>query len=249
MEMDILKHLLIPLLSAHLMGDFLLQPDFLAKANRDGILYSFLHASIVAGLSYLLCGTWTLWQIPAVILATHSTLDRLKSHREDWRFFILGQVGHILVIVALSMTLAIHPLPPSLWLSFLGPVYGKFLVLLSAFVAAVPGGGVLVQMVVNPLLKQIEEVTQEGGKQTRGLHKAGKLIGQLERTLILVFVLTGEISAIGFLVAAKSIFRFGELKDRENRMEAEYIIIGTLLSFTVAIVVGYLARLALKSLG
>ncbi len=37
---------------------------------------------------------------------------------------------------------------------------------------------------------------------------------------------------MGFFIAAKSIFRFGELKDHENRMEAEYITIGTMLSFS-----------------
>lgn len=69
------------------------------------------------------------------------------------------------------------------------------------------------------------------------------MIGQLERALIFVFVLVQQFSAIGFLIAAKSIFRFGELRDRSNRMEAEYIIIGTLISFLWAIVAALLTRL------
>lgn len=44
-------------------------------------------------------------------------------------------------------------------------------------------------------------------------------------------------SAIGFLIAAKSVFRFGELSDRANRLEAEYITIGTLLSFAIGVAV------------
>jgi len=70
-----------------------------------------------------------------------------------------------------------------------------------------------------------------------GFKNGGMVIGYLERLLIFVFITTGQYSGIGFLVAAKSIFRFGEFKDSENRMEAEYIIIGTFLSFLYAIVV------------
>ncbi|MDK2969458.1 MAG: hypothetical protein PWQ65_561, partial [Bacteroidota bacterium] len=40
------------------------------------------------------------------------------------------------------------------------------------------------------------------------------------------------------LVAAKSVFRFGDLKDSGNRKLTEYILIGTLLSFGIAIVTG-----------
>jgi len=58
--------------------------------------------------------------------------------------------------------------------------------------------------------------------------------------LIFLFVSLGQPASIGFLVAAKSIFRFGELKDRGNRMEAEYITIGSLMSFGWAITTGYL---------
>jgi hypothetical protein len=61
------------------------------------------------------------------------------------------------------------------------------------------------------------------------------VIGQWERALIFIFVFIGQPGAVGFLVAAKSIFRFGELSDRRNRMEAEYITIGTLMSFGMAI--------------
>ncbi|MEA5078118.1 MAG: hypothetical protein VB013_06070 [Anaerolineaceae bacterium] len=70
-----------------------------------------------------------------------------------------------------------------------------------------------------------------------GFENGGRVIGYLERLLIFVFIATGQYAGIGFLVAAKSIFRFGEFKDSENRMEAEYIIIGTFLSFLYAIVV------------
>jgi hypothetical protein len=59
--------------------------------------------------------------------------------------------------------------------------------------------------------------------------------------LILTFILTKQVAGIGFLVAAKSIFRFNEIKESDDRKEAEYISIGTFLNFLYAIVISYFA--------
>ena len=76
-------------------------------------------------------------------------------------------------------------------------------------------------------------------RESRGFENGGLVIGQLERMMIFVFVLVGQPTAIGFLIAAKSILRFGEIKDHENRMEAEYIIIGTFMSFAYGIIISF----------
>lgn len=59
----------------------------------------------------------------------------------------------------------------------------------------------------------------------------------VERILVLTLILVGQFSAVGFLIAAKSILRFNEY--RKN----EYILVGTLLSFGIAIVLGVLISL------
>ena len=75
-----------------------------------------------------------------------------------------------------------------------------------------------------------------------GLNNAGKWIGVLERILILTFIIVNEFSAIGFLLAAKSVFRFGDLKNDSEHKKTEYIIIGTLLSFVFGIATGLLYK-------
>jgi hypothetical protein len=50
------------------------------------------------------------------------------------------------------------------------------------------------------------------------------------------------VEAVGFLLAAKSVFRFGDLKDDHDRMRTEYVLIGTLLSFGIAIGISLWAR-------
>ena len=62
--------------------------------------------------------------------------------------------------------------------------------------------------------------------------KRGKIIGAIERVLFFFFVLTGNYTSIGFILAAKGIIRFKELDDKDF---AEYVLIGTLLSTSLSI--------------
>jgi hypothetical protein len=63
--------------------------------------------------------------------------------------------------------------------------------------------------------------------------------------LIVAFVLTGAEAAIGFVVAAKTLARFRQLADRQF---AEYYLLGTLASVSVALGSGLLASAALAPL-
>jgi hypothetical protein len=55
----------------------------------------------------------------------------------------------------------------------------------------------------------------------------------------------GYFDAIGFLLAAKSIFRFGDLKEAKDRKLTEYVLIGTLLSFGIALLIGLLVKISI----
>jgi len=74
------------------------------------------------------------------------------------------------------------------------------------------------------------------GEKIRALRKPGPGLDGLSAFLILTFILLQQYAAIGFLVAAKSIFRFSE-----SRKVGEYVLIGTLLSFVIAVIVGLVA--------
>jgi hypothetical protein len=63
--------------------------------------------------------------------------------------------------------------------------------------------------------------------------KAGKWIGILERIIILVFLFMNQMVSIGFIVAIKSIARF---KMMENKIFAEYYLLGTLLSVAYTLI-------------
>jgi len=72
--------------------------------------------------------------------------------------------------------------------------------------------------------------------------QVGATIGVLERLLIVVFVVISAEAAVGFVIAAKTIARFRLLDDRDF---AEYYLLGTLGSVSVAIFTGLLAKAAL----
>lgn len=65
-------------------------------------------------------------------------------------------------------------------------------------------------------------------------YNAGRFIGVLERLLAYAFVLQGQYTAIGLILAAKGFARFREMDQRDF---AEYVLIGTLLSMTSAVLV------------
>ena len=64
----------------------------------------------------------------------------------------------------------------------------------------------------------------------------------LERILILTFILIDQFAAIGFLLGAKSILRFGGAQEKNHRALTEYVLIGTLTSFTITIILGIVVR-------
>jgi len=76
--------------------------------------------------------------------------------------------------------------------------------------------------------------------------RIGATIGALERLLIVALVLSGAEAAVGFVIAAKTIARFRQLDDRGF---AEYYLLGTLASVSVAIFSAIVALAALRTLG
>jgi hypothetical protein len=259
---EIAKQLLICLVASHFVGDFIFQSDKDAS-NKLRPLILLKHSFIVAILSYVLCGVWTQWRIPLVIFCTHPVIDWIKekavkreglSNKWGIYAFLIDQAAHIFIIIILAITIT----PVStvagaganaislFWVDLFGKGFLKLLIVLSGAILAVKAGGILIGMAVRPFLDEIKnnenDVDMETKTSSRGLKNGGKVIGQLERSLIFLFILMGQLSGIGFLIAAKSVFRFGEVKDPKHRMEAEYIIIGTLMSFGYGMLIAYATK-------
>jgi hypothetical protein len=67
----------------------------------------------------------------------------------------------------------------------------------------------------------------------------GRLIGNVERLILVLFVANSQYTALAFFFAAKGLIRS---KDVERRAWADYLILGSLTSFLVAVVAGLLIQ-------
>lgn len=245
---EIARQLLVCLIAAHLIGDFILQGQ--KKANSKSNVFILLkHSCIVAALSYIICGIWEIWEIPVVIFVTHSAIDFIKASikKKTAYLFLIDQAAHLLVMVILALIITNENATIYVfWVNLLGSDFIKVLIVLSGGIAAVKSGSILIGLAVEPFIREIAEHNGGEGQQekplNRGLRSGGSVIGQLERSLIFIFILIGQPEGIGFLIAAKSIFRFGEIKEPKHRREAEYIIIGTLMSFSYGILISYATK-------
>ena len=222
------------LLSAHSFGDFLLQTDAMAKNKAKPwilVFHSLLHGALVYGLLQ----QWSAWQMPVAVTVLHAVIDFFKSHREATpTTFIWDQAAHAVSLAILA--------PIAVNLGWCSPFVGHgwmWIVGLAGFVAVVQGAGFFVGAIAKKLVAANRDLEKT---ITAGLKDGGKQIGRLERALIFAFILVGEPTGIGFLVTAKSILRFEEAKQQPV---AEYVLIGTLWSFGLAMALAWLTQRAL----
>lgn len=215
--------LVIVLIAAHIIADFFLQSDGLVN-RKHKFRFLFLHATIPAAVSFLLLQAWTCWLIPVYICLVHALIDLAKQQfpKDSARAFLADQSAHIASLGFLAWLLIYLDMLSG----FPGVGYAS-IVFIAGFTAAVWGAGHLVAKVMGSL-------NPENVLGLEGLPEGGKLIGELERALIFFFICTGHPMGIGFLLAGKSILRFHEAT---KQTFAEYVLIGTLLSFTLAIAI------------
>jgi predicted neutral ceramidase superfamily lipid hydrolase len=245
--------LFIALFTAHLAGDFLLQTESDVRNKLKPVIF-FKHIFILTALSYFLCGLWDNWFIPAGIFLSHMLIDYTKekffvkkesSHRKRFAIFLSDQSLHVLSILLIAHYTVLYFISPGQQLNridqLLGMSYITILIILGGTILITRTGGIIIDILIQPYLTQMQKPGSGPGLY-RGFENGGRLIGYLERIIIFVFILTNNLAGIGFLIAAKSIFRFGEISRPENRMETEYIIIGTFYSFSWAILTGHLIK-------
>jgi len=231
------------ILTAHLLGDFIFQTRWMIDRKRQfGVLV--LHVVVVTSLSYLLLGTLH-WTILLVILQTHFIMDAIKVYAlsDSLVPFLADQFVHLAVLAGLAYCFP-DAANAGWWITNVTPDLSKCylaaLSLISGLILCIPAGGILIGKMIAPFACEI------GGDGIQGLTQGGKYIGWLERILVMLLLLINQPNGIGFLLAAKSVLRFGEIKDSSQRKMAEYIIIGTFLSFGWALLISVLTQKALK---
>jgi hypothetical protein len=226
------------LILAHLFGDFILQPNSWVAEKESKKLkskYLYLHVLIHTVLSFIFLWDLQLWWVAVLVGITHFIIDAAKlsfqtiKNKKGW--FFIDQALHILVIAGVSF--------------YFNEFNFEFLkdqeilkILMAALFLTTPAS-----IFIKILLSSWTPVPETTGNiQTESLSSAGKYIGILERLLVFTFILLNHWEGVGFMVAAKSVFRFSDLAQAKQRKLTEYVLIGTLLSFGLAVLTGILIK-------
>lgn len=243
--------LFLSLFLGHILGDFFLQPDSWVKDKSDKklkskclVLHALLHGLLSAAIFAFLF--WAKLNHPVIQLmfvfgfvsVSHWIIDAIKIHlNRSYIWFVVDQVFHISILAILTYGM-VHNHEMSVIIENVKNL--NYMVVLPIFIAYTLMLKPTAVLVGEVLFKWTEEVnnTDANSEERVGLEDAGKYIGYIERILILTFVLTSQYSAIGFVLAAKSIFRMGDLKENGERKFTEYVMVGTLFSVTVALFCG-----------
>lgn len=224
------------LLVAHCYGDFLFQSKAMAE-NKEKRSILLRHGLIHGLLAYLILHQWGSWQIPVLVFGLHVLIDRIKTcFPATPRSFALDQLAHLLSLAGIAA------LAPWLgWIEIAGLTAAQGWILTGAgFATCVFGAGYLISLIAQEMMKDNPSLPEA---LRRGLKGGGARIGKLERALIFLFLAIGHPAGIGFLIAAKSILRLEEAKQQNV---SEYVLIGTLWSFGLAIAITW-ATLQLTS--
>ncbi len=223
-------NLLVRLLLAHILADFVLQTDAMVKNKAWRSRHMLMHIFLVFSTTWVFSG---LWLVSLMIAILHWVIDSIKVilqkkyPQKQTTFFITDQVLHFLVII--PVWLWHYSLMDTLLVLLTEPFTNyKISLLLLGYAFVIWPGGYLLKFT----LQNINSGNTEGK-----VEHGGKLIGWFERIIILTFVLLGQYEAIGFLVAGKGIIRFA---GRDEHLRSEYVLVGTMMSYAISILTGVL---------
>lgn len=224
---------LAALLLAHVLADFVFQTGWMV-ANKGRAAGLVAHGAVV-----LACAVVTTGQVALSLIwltALHLAVDAVKARvGRGLTGFLADQAAHLLALAALALW---QPglFGQGLW-GEIAPL-PHLMAALAGFLLATRAGGFAIGFLMAPFAaKLVSLATGTDPTTAESLPGAGRIIGLLERGLIFLLILLGQPEGVGLLMAAKSILRFGAVKD--DRALSEYVIIGTLASFGWAMLAGY----------
>ena len=224
----IMNFLFLFQMTAHLLADFIFQPQSWCnlKENKWISKIYFYHAVIVFICSWVLSFSFSFWWAALLIALSHLIFDIMKSclfQMNIWKnkLFFIDQSLHLAVI-----TVIVYWFSKKHCLDFSFFVSLKHIFILFALIVCTKPA--------NIFIKKFMEANDIFPMNENTLLKAGRIIGSLERVISLILIVFNQFAAVGFIIAAKSILRFRDL----DTAKTEYVLVGSLLSFGVAILFG-----------
>lgn len=244
--------LLLLMLTAHFVGDFYLQPAHgfeksetvkIKKLWSHFLIYALLYVIVflIADLSLLSIAIAT-----AVISLSHLLSMCWKYYRQNnLRYFLIDQSIQCSIIIIIWAYLANITITQSI--TFIEQVLtAKNMIITISYLLVCKPASVIISLALKKHTDNLANTstvssapTADNKNENMGLLSAGAWIGYIERCLAISFIFMGQFSGIGFLVATKTIFRFGDLTKNKDMKLTEYMMLGTLLSYAIALFIGW----------
>jgi hypothetical protein len=251
--MQILLRAFLAICLAHLLADFIFRTPRLVERKRRRelsayTLHGLIHYLTAVGITGLLLRGSILSLRTHLVLITlvlvHLLIDltKIELTRDHAIFdaptaYLCDQGLHLLTIAFAAYLLlpGMQFADLAMWLANIRNLPNKLLAVPVIYTAVVFGGGSLIRFLTRSLAEDVESHSPD--KANAQLQNAGLYIGWLERFLVVTALLLQSPATVGLILTAKAIARYPEF--RSERF-AEYFLIGTLLSISIAIVGGAL---------
>lgn len=207
---------IILLIIFHVIGDFYLQSESVAKdkknLNRSMLIHALIY-SIPFFIFFFYIKKSVLLLI--IVVVSHLIIDicsvRFKNKYKDKEclIFCIDQLVHVILIAICSVNISLKEIPPS-----------NILALLLAIIIINKPIGIFISLALNSIFKCEKDNSEL---------KIGRYIGYLERIIIFLLCIFNSVSTIGFVITAKTLVRYKDIHTNENNFQEKYLI-GTLLS-------------------
>lgn len=235
--MELYKLLVLQFI-AHFLSDYIFQSQNCSDEKEiNGFKSKFLyeHIAVTFLFSVLLSFQFNFILFSLLIASLHFLFDGIKKYLLKYNkikkyLFFIDQILHLLLVF-----LVVFLFSKYFELDFIIEIPElKYLMYIFAYILILKPTNILIREIFKFYEIKLDKLEAEKDE----LPNAGKLIGITERILTLTLIILGQYAAIGFIMAAKSILRFKESQSQK----AEYVLIGTMLSFGIAIMIGVLVK-------
>lgn len=238
------------LLIGHFLGDFYFQTNSLAKEKESSVQKLLLHCLIywlVMVAVLLPVFNWSLFWLAATVSFLHLLIDGGKhfltkrqslNEKKEAGVYLVDQACHIFVLLTAYVYLVFSNISIRYlaWIDTLilglGIDMNAALSWVLILLILIQPASITIRKVLNHYRPDSEEAIDDG------IPNAGALIGIFERFIILLMLSVNQLTAIGFVLTAKSVARYNKIS--ENPQFAEYYLLGTLLSSLLIILFYYL---------
>lgn len=249
------KNCFLILLLGHVIADFYIQSAKMAEKKEEKISWVLMHAlSYWGGMLLVMLPflSWNMFAIATVAALGHFVIDlgkylykklckKEKQIRLDRNTFVVDQTFHVICLFFISYATVILKIEikelegVKYFFSVIQIAEEKLLSGVLAVLLIYKPADILIQKILKTyrpvsVMKDNKIITKD--------NNTGRIIGMIERTIMLVFLAIGQYSSVGLVLTAKSIARYDRIAKEKDF--AEYYLLGTLLSTIIVVLSSFI---------